>query len=229
MGNIEAASQWVIPLTHMTTADPATVRVPFLFLEDIKITLARILLARGEVAQALQLLDAIRMKAESGGRFGHLIEVYTLKALAFQKQQAGKIIPLALENLIMALKLAEPENFSLIFIEMGAALIPLLTAVSQHAATSDPIRKYAVKLLASFPTVSLIADISVDSEENTALSLREIEILKLICEGCSNQDIADRLFITLHTVKKHTSHIFAKLGVTSRTQAVARTRQVGLL
>jgi LuxR family transcriptional regulator, maltose regulon positive regulatory protein len=229
MGNLEAASQWITPLTGMIAADPAAVRVPFLFLEDIKITLARILLARGEATQALSLLDQIQIQAESDGRFGHLMEVYTLKALAFQKQQAAKIIPLALENLELALKLAEPENFTLIFVEMGVEIIPVLNAVVQHATTADSIKKYALKLLAAFPMVSPDAGISADSNESSDLSQREIEILKLIGSGCSNQEIADRLFITLHTVKKHGSHIFAKLGVTSRTQAIVRARQVGLL
>jgi LuxR family maltose regulon positive regulatory protein len=61
------------------------------------------------------------------------------------------------------------------------------------------------------------------------LSQRELEILRLIAEGCSNQEIAVRLVITLHTVKKHSSNIFTKLGVNSRTQALARARQLGLL
>jgi LuxR family transcriptional regulator, maltose regulon positive regulatory protein len=61
------------------------------------------------------------------------------------------------------------------------------------------------------------------------LSPRELEILRLIAEGCSNQEIASRLVITLHTVKKHSSNIFTKLGVNRRTQALARARQLGLL
>ncbi len=61
------------------------------------------------------------------------------------------------------------------------------------------------------------------------LTAREVEILQLIAAGDSNQAVADKLFITLSAVKKHAGHIFAKLHVNSRTQAVARARQVGLL
>ena len=60
-------------------------------------------------------------------------------------------------------------------------------------------------------------------------SKRELEILRLIGEGCTNQEIAERLVITLHTVKKHSSNIYSKLGVRSRTQAVAKARDLQLL
>ncbi len=60
------------------------------------------------------------------------------------------------------------------------------------------------------------------------LTDRELEVLGLICEGYSNREIADRLVVALNTVKKHTSGIFGKLGVTSRTQAIVRAHQLGL-
>ena len=61
------------------------------------------------------------------------------------------------------------------------------------------------------------------------LSKRELEVLHLIDKGLSNQKIAEKLHVTLHTVKKHTSNIYGKLGVKSRTQAVARGRELGLM
>ena len=62
-----------------------------------------------------------------------------------------------------------------------------------------------------------------------ALSGRELAVLQLIAQGCSNQEISDQLFISLHTVKTHASHINSKLGVERRTQAVARAKELGLL
>ncbi|CAD5108659.1 LuxR C-terminal-related transcriptional regulator [Zestomonas carbonaria] len=62
-----------------------------------------------------------------------------------------------------------------------------------------------------------------------ALSVRELAVLKLIAQGCSNQEISDQLFISLHTVKTHARHINSKLGVERRTQAVARAKALGLL
>jgi LuxR family maltose regulon positive regulatory protein len=62
-----------------------------------------------------------------------------------------------------------------------------------------------------------------------ALSSREMAVLQLIAQGCSNQEISDCLFISLHTVKTHARHINSKLGVGRRTQAVARAKSLGLL
>ena len=61
------------------------------------------------------------------------------------------------------------------------------------------------------------------------LSARELEVLPLIADGLTNQEIAARLYLSLHTVKAHARNIYAKLGVSSRTQAAARGRALGLL
>jgi ATP/maltotriose-dependent transcriptional regulator MalT len=61
------------------------------------------------------------------------------------------------------------------------------------------------------------------------LSERELEVLTLVAAGKSNLEIAGQLFVTVDTVKKHLTHIFRKLGVRSRTQAVAQARELGLI
>ena len=61
------------------------------------------------------------------------------------------------------------------------------------------------------------------------LSARELEVLKLIAAGCSNQEIAAELVISIATVKRHISNIYGKLGATSRTQAVLLGRELRLL
>jgi ATP/maltotriose-dependent transcriptional regulator MalT len=62
-----------------------------------------------------------------------------------------------------------------------------------------------------------------------SLSDREIEVLKLIAAGLTNQEIAERLFISLNTVRTHTKNINSKLDVHSRTQAIARAKKLGLI
>jgi LuxR family maltose regulon positive regulatory protein len=61
------------------------------------------------------------------------------------------------------------------------------------------------------------------------LSARELEVLDLIAAGLTNQQIAARLYVSLHTVKSHARNIYAKLGVSSRTQAIAKGGALGLL
>lgn len=61
------------------------------------------------------------------------------------------------------------------------------------------------------------------------ISPREFEVLCLLAEGCSNQEIADRLFVSLPTVKSHTTNLYAKLDVKRRTQAVQRAKELAIL
>ncbi|WP_455885003.1 LuxR C-terminal-related transcriptional regulator [Pseudomonas spelaei] len=80
-------------------------------------------------------------------------------------------------------------------------------------------------LLALLPAVAVVET----SSNQETLSVRELAVLQLIAQGCSNQEISNRLFISLHTVKTHASHINSKLGVERRTQAVARAQELRLI
>jgi len=73
---------------------------------------------------------------------------------------------------------------------------------------------------------SLVEIASHDAIGKTGLSKREIEVLQLIAKGHSNQKIANELFISLSTVKTHTSNIYSKLGVKSRVQALKKAREL---
>jgi LuxR family maltose regulon positive regulatory protein len=71
--------------------------------------------------------------------------------------------------------------------------------------------------------------VGVDAPIVEPLSLREVEVLYLVAAGLSNREIADRLVISVPTVKKHIENIHGKLGVSSRTRAVARAQELNLL
>lgn len=83
------------------------------------------------------------------------------------------------------------------------------------------------QLLKQFPPVA--SRPAAESAGTEQLSSRELAVLRLIAQGCSNQEISEQLFISLHTVKTHASHINSKLGVERRTQAVARAKELGVL
>lgn len=92
------------------------------------------------------------------------------------------------------------------------------------------MKDYVLKLLAAFRTQHALHPSSLSPQPLVEpLSERELEVLDLIAEGLSNQEIAQRLFLSVPTVKWHTTHIYGKLGVQNRTQAVAQARALGLL
>jgi LuxR family maltose regulon positive regulatory protein len=230
-GDIDGAARWATPLMQMLS-DPAAVQVPLLLLEVVEAIIVRVYLAQGETRKALELLDTLQATAEPAKRFGRLIEVYLLRALVHQNLDPGRNSAEAIKCFEHALGLAEPEGYTLLFLEEGPALIPLLNAVVDHQAAPSRIKKYARKLLDAFgePDIPAAPHPRVEGASLVeTLTPREMEVLELIAAGDSNQAIADRLVITVRTVKKHTGNIYQKLNASSRIQAVARAREFGLL
>ncbi len=116
----------------------------------------------------------------------------------------------------------------------GGALLPFQALAQAHPGwmrgqllqgPDTPLRQ---SLLALLPAQAVRESAEV-AQLIESLSTRELAVLHLIAQGCSNQEISDQLFISLHTVKTHASHINSKLGVERRTQAVARAQELGLL
>jgi LuxR family maltose regulon positive regulatory protein len=110
-------------------------------------------------------------------------------------------------------------------------LIPLLNAVIERGTAPRPIIMHARKLLDAFGATNVpAAPPSIGAVGLVeGLTPREMEVLQLLSAGDPNRTIAEKLFITVRTVKKHTSNIYGKLNVNSRTQAIARARELGLL
>jgi LuxR family maltose regulon positive regulatory protein len=204
------------------------------------LALARWRLACGKPQDALAVLDILRQKMEAQGRIHLIIEILLVSALAYVRLGDPGQAQHLFER---SLALAEPGGYVRLYLDEGAALRELLA----RAAQEGPHSTYASRLLAALEleTQAAPADFSWQAQpagapEKQLLSLagvapvdaltgRELELLNLIAEGLSNQDIARRLYISLPTVKWHTSHIFAKLGVRSRTQAVVKARSLGYL
>ncbi|MFC1960309.1 LuxR C-terminal-related transcriptional regulator [Chloroflexota bacterium] len=193
--------------------------------EDL--VLVRVLLADNQADEALQTLDLLLPPAEEAGSMGWVIEMLALQALAFQLQ--GELEN-ALFSLERALNLAEPEGYVRTFVDEGDPMAHLLYEAASRGIAPD----YAGRLLASFPEPIAESDRRVTARQLggeliESLSERELEVLKLIAEGQSNREVAQQLVISLPTVKSHTSNIYSKLAVSSRTQAVDRARKLGIL
>jgi LuxR family maltose regulon positive regulatory protein len=197
--------------------------------------LARVLLARHDPGRALGLLERLDALAQSQGRKGSLIQIRALRSLA--SQSAGDHQS-ALALLAQALALARPPGYIRVFADEGppmAALLRSLIGARQRgrvAATPRPGREHLHQVVQAFEPVP---SGRVGSPALTATGLiepltdRELEVLRLLAAGRRNRDIAQELVVTLETVKKHTSHIFDKLGATNRTEAVAHARRLGLI
>jgi len=191
------------------------------------ITLARLLIAQSNADKAVGLLQRLLETAEAGGRVLRVIEILLLQALSFQALGNTDRAITALEK---ALTLAEPESFIRIFVDEGPPMVYLLYEALDRGIAPDYVRQ----LLAVFPIdepeqAALSQTQAPKSELVEPLSKRELEVLQRIAEGLTNQEIADRLYLSLNTVKVHARNIYAKLGVKNRTQAVAKGKALGIL
>lgn len=192
------------------------------------LTLARVLIATDRAAHALRLLDRLLLAAETGQRTGSVIAILIVQALA---RQAHGNSPAALAALERALTLAEPEGYIRVFVDEGEQLRWLLAdgrlLIREKSADDHKPIEYVDKLLAAFPPTTVAQ--SAAPARLDALSPRELEVLRLIEQGLSNQEIADRLFLALSTVKGYTRTLFEKLHVQRRTEAIIRARELGVL
>jgi LuxR family transcriptional regulator, maltose regulon positive regulatory protein len=193
------------------------------------LVLARVLIAQDKPGEALRLLGRLLSAAHAAGRMGSVIEILVLQALLLQAEGHTSR---AVRILGDALSLAEPEGYVRTFVEEGAPIAALLRRVSSAGISS----KYADTLLAVFrqhaedpqrlAEANIPRDVQLPSE---LLSERELEVLRLIALGLSNREIAQELFVTPGTAKRHVHNIYRKLEVRSRTQAMARARDLNLI
>jgi LuxR family maltose regulon positive regulatory protein len=140
--------------------------------------------------------------------------------------------------LAQAVRLAEPESYIRIFVDEDTAMATLLSRLREQERRKGPT-PYLDTVLAAFSPGNATHELpmrtvqsrgqSIEQPLVEPLSERELEVLHLLAQGDSNQEIAEVLVIALDTVKRHVTHIFEKLGVHNRVQAVARARAQGLL
>ena len=163
---------------------------------------------------------------------GEVIEILVLRALALQKLADPTDTLVTLQR---ALMLAEPEGYVRVFVDEGEPMAALLSEYlnarrkGPREARHRILLDYVRRLLAAFEAARPSAEPSTEPSLLAPLTAREREVLGLIASGLSNREIANRLFVEVSTVKSYANSIFRKLGVQSRTQAVAEARALHLI
>jgi LuxR family maltose regulon positive regulatory protein len=227
-GKVEAADQWARARGLYEHEFPKTEDDPsYLDIHELELAvLARLYVNQGKIDRALVVLQPLLQAARQTGRIRSVIRLMAQQSVAYFSTSDEEQ---ALSILSQALSLAEPEGFVRTFLDEGEMMVQLLYLAMER----DIEKEYIGKLLASveLPAAARQPTAIVDPSSGwiEPLSRREIEVLQLIAEGLTNREIADRLVISLSTVKGHTAKIYGKLNVNSRTQAVAKARQLGLL
>ena len=212
-GDLPFALQWAERAGLSPDVEPDYLRM------EAHLAYARLLLAQGRLSAAQTWLARLERFTQERGFYRWLITVQIQQALVAERSGDQ---PAARSYLARAVQMAAPEGYVRAFLDEDARAIAMLPAV-RHVA---PLFVAQVLDYAGVPGPRRDISTQILLEP---LSQREIEVLRLIAAGHSNQEIAQALIISVGTVKRHINHIYAKLDVTSRTQASVKARELRLL
>jgi LuxR family maltose regulon positive regulatory protein len=217
LGDVSAAERWA--MAAGLSPDDA-VRFER---EGEYLTYARLLLAQDRPAEAQQLLGSLEQFARARGLGRSLLAVCILRA---QAERALGHNAVSQEFLEQAVQLAVPAGYLRPFLDEGSTIPELLPRV-RHVAPA--FVDHVLRALADRRQETTAPSVEPSATLIEPLSEREAEVLELVTQGLSNREIAERLFITVGTVKTHVHNILGKLGVRRRTEAAARARELGLV
>ncbi len=186
------------------------------------ITLARVLMADADrAAEASTLLERLLREAERGDRGGSVLELLVLTALARRRGRADD----ALGSLRRAVDLGEPGGYVRVFADEGEPMARLLAALAKR----DGWRPYLRRLHAAAAATAGLNSPSTGDGLIDPLSERELDVLRLLTTDLGGPEISRELTVSLNTLRTHTKNVYAKLGVTSRREAVRRAAELGLI
>jgi len=220
-GKLDDALDWA-KKTELSYDDELSFRYEFNYLTLVRVLI--VLYQRRQIDRAIDeaqhLLTGLLNLARDEERTDSIIEILILQSIVYQVQGDNQT---ALDILGDVIKLAEPEGYTQVFVNEGDPMRQLLSMCLLQTDDSN----YLTQLLQAFHQ-------SDDETEPNQLLIeplsdRELDVLRLIADGYTNQAIADELFIALSTVKKHVNNIYGKLNVANRTQAIKRAHELNIL
>jgi len=195
--------------------------------EEDYIELARSLVARRQGLAALPLLARMLTDAEAGGRTRSLVELLALQALARQHEGDLRRACVSLES---ALQIGAAFGDFRLFLDAGRDLGALLERIRKEGRLPIDVQPFADALFDQLDRSEPVRrDMQTPERAAEPLSRQELHVLRMLGVGHSNEEIAKALFISGNTVKTHLRHIYAKLGVRSRSAAVSRAASLRLL
>lgn len=198
----------------------------------------------GELVQAFDLpLSLARVKLEQGDSTGALVLIQSYREEMEHKQWARELLETLILETVCSYRLGDPTQTAFLlnrvfvlaqdgkyirlFLDEGQIMADIISRIP----VQPNFLPYRALLLAAFDAEAprkSIPNLSA-TQLIEPLSEREIEILQLIAQGCSNREIGERLYLALNTVKGHNRNLFGKLQAGNRTEAVARARELGIL
>lgn len=215
--NILAAKRWALSFQSDVTADK-------IFKFELPIlTQTRILASHGnkvEVETIQRRLEDNLSKLEVNHFTYRTVQTLAHLALVYDRLEFADE---AISTLQRAIRLAQPGGLIRSFVDCGSRLMPML----KQLAGSELDANYVQLLVTAFEAEIDTSELSIISPIDS-LTKREFEVLRLISNGLTNQEIANELYISLNTVKRHTSNIYKKLEVNNRREALFKSRQLNI-
>lgn len=214
-GEIMKASKWIINISCETKGD-MTMLYPEFYIAKTKLYIYE-----GKIDKARKILNVLEKNAEKYDANALLAKVMILNSMVYEK--TGHIEE-AVSELEKAVSLAWKQKLVRSLIGEGKWMKDMLSKLKKNTDNDDMCMFIDILLTEFEPNFRIKA-----ASSNEILSKREIEIIKLICDGATNLEISQKLFVSVNTVKTHLLNIYTKLDVHSRTRAAAKAKRLKLI
>lgn len=226
-GEVTKAIHWAEGWMELRQELSSSNQLPEYLVENEQISAAWILFAGNRLSDALMIIEPIIASATQYGRLSSLVEGMAVKALILAEQKGNEIA--AQQSMLQAVQLSRPEGYIRTYLNLGRSCFDLLKSLTVK---DNKIKIYRDLILDHFQSHHKVKPTLYESHQHgdyEKLSSREIEVLNLMASGMTNEQIAQKLYLTNNTIRAHSTHIFDKLGVHNRTEAVTKARALGIL